>query len=117
MWQPMADSSYSGFRFFAEYSITMQQTSLFMSQGDYLPEPLKMVVRKPEDYGTTFEPLIRLDDTESQALMDTLWASGLRPSFRGSDSSIVEAKDAHLNDLRAILNRVTGDFHEPEGTK
>jgi hypothetical protein len=111
MWHPIADSSYSGFRFFAEYSITMQRTSLYMSQGDYLPAPIKMVKRKPEDMGTTFEPLIRLDDTDSQALMDTLWSSGLRPSCRGGDSSIVEAKDANLRDLREILNRLTGDFH------
>lgn len=112
MWQPMETSAYSGFRFFAEYSINMQRTSLFMSQGEYIPEPLKMVKRKPEDFGSTFEPLIRLNDTEAQALMDTLWVAGLRPSCRGSDSSIVEAKDANLRDLRAVLNRVTGNFGE-----
>jgi hypothetical protein len=58
-----------------------------------------------------------MNDTEGQALMDALWVAGLRPDCRGSDSSIVEAKDANLRDLRAILNRVTGDFHEPEGVK
>jgi hypothetical protein len=47
------------------------------------------------------------------ALMDALWAAGLRPNCRGADSSIVEAKDAHLGDLRAILDRVTGTLKLP----
>jgi hypothetical protein len=91
----------------------MQRTSLFMSQGDYVPEPMKMVKR--ESPGTIPEPLMRMNDTEGQALMDALWAAGLRPNCRGRDSSIVEAKDAHIGDLRAILNRITGDLHaKPE---
>ena len=111
MWQPTMNTPYSGFRFFAEYSAAMQRTSLFMSQGDYVPEPIKMVKR--ESPGTIMEPLTRLNDTESQALMDALWAAGLRPNCRGSDSSIVEAKDAHISDMRSILRRLTGTLELP----
>jgi hypothetical protein len=80
-----------------------------MSQGDYIPEPIKMVKR--EDWGSPSAPLITLNDAEAQALIDALWNAGLRPSCRGSESGIVEAKDAHIGDLRSLLNRITGDLH------
>jgi hypothetical protein len=92
--------------------VATQRTDLFVAQGthnSHVATPVQMVKR--EDFGAPFDPMIRLDDTASQALMDALWDAGLRPSARGCESDLVEAKDAHIGDLRALLNRVTGEFH------
>jgi hypothetical protein len=53
-------------------------------------------------------PTISFSDREGnpmQGLLDVLWDSGIRPSNDRmiADSLVIDAKDAHLFDLRTIL--------------
>lgn len=54
----------------------------------------------PEDETT---PTLELRRDEVQSLMDELWFAGFRPSNVPNGSDVLNAKDAHIADLRKAL--------------
>ena len=60
-------------------------------------------------------PTMKLDEDEIQRVMDDLWNAGIRPSHAGSASDVIEAKDAHIADMR--LNSIVLDRHVTALTK
>ena len=55
-------------------------------------------------------PTLRLHDEEAQALMDDLWAAGIRPTEAAGSAGAMAAVQEHLKDLRRIV------FDEPPAT-
>ena len=96
-----------GFRFFMEYDPCLQGMSLYL----YRREPYKLcettqVARldwyEPEA-GSRYSPTLLCDPESMQCLFNALWERGYRPSGNVRPEAIVEAKDAHIEDLRKIL--------------
>ena len=48
-------------------------------------------------------PTLRLASDEAQQIMNELWRCGMRPRDGSGALAHVEAQQAHLNDLRAIV--------------
>jgi len=48
-------------------------------------------------------PLCRLEMEEAQALMDDLWAAGLRPSEGTGSAGALAATQKHLDDMRRLV--------------
>jgi hypothetical protein len=63
----------------------------------------------------TFNPAsFQLDPDAAQALMDTMWQSGLRPSDGTASTGQLKATENHLADMKKLLYGVlTQDFITP----
>ncbi|MFP4598035.1 MAG: hypothetical protein ACLFVJ_07275 [Persicimonas sp.] len=72
----------------------------WVRSGEYW-EKIEEGAALPADY----KPAIRLQRGAAQQLMDDLWRAGLRPEGVKSASDVVEAKDAHIDDLRRVIFR------------
>lgn len=68
----------------------------------WVPEEIKW---KRQDEGMIRpDAAIRLEGNKSvQKLFDDLYALGLRPSDGKNNDAVIVAKDAHIDDLRAIM--------------
>ncbi len=53
-------------------------------------------------------PTFRLPFDDAQALMDALWAQGIRPVEGQGSAGQLAAVQAHLNDMRAIASNNLG---------
>lgn len=51
-------------------------------------------------------PFLSLRDEEAKSLMDSLWDAGIRPTASRDRVETIAAKDAHIADLKSILDRV-----------
>lgn len=71
-------------------------------------EPLAFVVAQPAVFAPLLPdaaesaPLVRLQREEAQALMDQLWACGIRPAEGNGSAGAMTAAQAHLQDMRTI---------------
>ncbi len=54
------------------------------------------------------EPSFTMDPKRAQELMDSLWASGLRPTEGAGTAGAMAATQRHLGDLRQILFETLG---------
>lgn len=74
------------------------------SEGQFgaIVEPA--VIRRLEatDSGCYIEPVLRLDDTGAQQLMDELWRCGLRPSEGSGSAGSLAATERHLADMKSV---------------
>jgi len=52
------------------------------------------------------EPALRLEQHEAQNLMDELWRAGIRPTNGAGSSGQLAATERHLEDMRALTNRL-----------
>ena len=52
---------------------------------------------------TPVQPLLEVDPTDAQQLMDELWHCGLRPSEGTGSAGSLAATERHLNDMRKIV--------------
>ena len=50
-------------------------------------------------------PLMHLDATAAQQLMDELWRAGIRPTDGGSTMGQYSAMQRHLNDMRKLAGK------------
>lgn len=71
----------------------------------HVAEPLTMV---PVKQHCIINPTMTLSEDDAKQMMDNLWNAGLRPSHAGSASDIINAKDAHLEDMRAQAKMLGG---------
>ena len=85
------DVSYMG-------SFALAIVAMDRGQVTHVAEPLTMVPL--ESSCTMINPTLRMTDENAQALMNTLWNYGMRPSRAGSAADLISAKDAHLVDMR-----------------
>lgn len=92
-------------RFHCEYSLYADSFSLHIGQGNPLNAVAKPVEFEPHDPGTVRadHPALRLRHEEVQALIDTLWSAGLRPTQGKQSEGVTAAQARHLEDMRALV--------------
>lgn len=108
-----------GIRFHAEYNLSWQEFHVWLAEqrDGPLRRCTNLVMTSIEDDpGKPWEPTMRLSVAEVQALMDTLWAAGVRPSDQkhkhddgptvAAKDQVIAAKDEHINDLRRVAFEV-----------
>jgi hypothetical protein len=96
-----------GFRFFAEYDICQQGMALYIARR----EPRNLIETHQvahlewttPDCGARYSPTLLCAPESMQCLFNALWERGFRPSSPLRPDAIVEAKDAHIEDLRTII--------------
>jgi len=59
---------------------------------------------KQETDGVMIDPVVRLNRSHIQQLMDELWMNGYRPSRGVSSAGQLESTQAHLNDMRVLAS-------------
>ena len=59
--------------------------------------------RKVGLYDTVDSPLITINGTEAQGLMDELWRAGIRPKNGEGSVGQIGATERHLADMRALV--------------
>lgn len=68
-----------------------------------VPEPMTMkVISAAEKPLHRLEPVMRLDMSAAQKLMDELWNLGIRPTEGHGSTGQLAATQAHLQDMRTI---------------
>jgi hypothetical protein len=60
---------------------------------------IKMVEADPNTYSP---PTLQIDEAQAQALMDDLWAAGLRPAEGSGSAGSLLATQRHLADMRQL---------------
>lgn len=88
------------------YNALRQGVDLYFLKRDTFHDTTK--IAKPAEFvdydpGQVVEPTAFIPDGGFQKLMDALWRTGVRPTDSARLDSVVEAKDAHITDLRNIL--------------
>lgn len=78
--------------------------SLYMRQrahegAFYVAEPLTLKTRAAGEFTL---PMVTLDTTSAQQLMDELWGCGLRPSEGTGSAGSLAATERHLKDMQTI---------------
>lgn len=68
--------------------------------GLRVAQPVTMAEVEP---GSFVEPFLRLAPHEAQALMDSLWDCGLRPSEGSGSAGALAATQRHLEDMRRLV--------------
>ncbi len=70
-------------------------------------EPIVFRDSLPEEEGTARKPSLRISPASATELMNSLWRAGFRPDPACRDESgAMDAKNAHIEDLRAIAYHV-----------
>lgn len=64
------------------------------------------VMMEEKEEGVWVEPTFRLEITEAQALMDSLWDCGLRPTNAKPQDGELSATRLHLQDERELAKRL-----------
>jgi len=91
-------------RIYAEKSIQSQAINLYVIREDGKIGRLEFDERLD---GCFSPPTLRLPDrsSEAQALMDRLWACGLRPTEGSGSAGALAATERHLADLRTLVEK------------
>jgi len=105
---PQSGFTRDGFRFFVEYDICRQGVALYVARRNphNLVEHTQLANLQWEDHddGSIFAaPTLVCDPESMQHLFNALWERGFRPSSPLRQDAIIEAKDAHIEDLRTII--------------
>ena len=58
--------------------------------------------------GNAYPPVMYIDYTVAQQLMDSLWDCGVRPTEGAGSAGAMKAVQEHLQDMRKIASKVTG---------
>jgi hypothetical protein len=86
-------------KFFAQRQVIMDAIDLHLLHGDDIATDVIFVRRNPSAIA---KPLISLDMTEAQRLMDVLWDCGLRPTEGSGSAGSLAATERHLADMRTL---------------
>jgi len=105
-----------GLRFHVEYNLSWQRFHVWLQRalGDgstprlVKPFQLELVPEQPD--GEATPPTLELTHPEVQALLDSLWDAGVRPTdwgklptdVAGVKDEVIRAMQAHINDLRVV---------------
>lgn len=103
-------------RFHAEYSLSSDAYRLLIMRGrESVAAPIEFV---PHERGTWAPEHLQLEQHEAQALIDTLWSAGLRPTQGRQSEGVTAAQDRHLQDMRAIaFAKLKVEPPTPEGKR
>ncbi len=74
---------------------------VYEKHGDRL-SVARAVQLETVESGAFIEPTMRLNMTEAQELMDSLWHCGLRPSEGSGSAGAMAATEKHLADMQKI---------------
>jgi hypothetical protein len=70
----------------------------------FLAKPVTMELQEESDcHASMPEPTFVLRPEEAQALMDSLWTCGLRPSEGSGSAGAMAATQKHLEDMRTLV--------------
>ena len=70
-------------------------------------EPIVFREVLPEEEGLAREPSLKMSPASANELMNRLWEAGFRPDPKFRDESgAMDAKNSHIDDLRAIAFHV-----------
>ncbi len=91
-------------RIFAEYSPAGDAYNLYVVRED---GKVGTLVFEEHEFGEFTPPTFRLParSNEAQALMDRLWACGLRPTEGKGSAGAMAATERHLADLRILVEK------------
>ncbi len=100
----------TGLRFHCEYSLYLDSYSLHIASLDWVAGEQTRAYAKPLEFEAAqaaglvapFQPALTFRDGEAQALIDTLWSAGLRPTQGKQSEGVTAAQDRHLQDMRAL---------------
>ena len=79
-----------------------------VKNGEFRGMALGPIVFTNTEPGTYTEPLMRMEPTEAQRLMDALWNAGLRPANGEGSIGQIGAMQKHMDDMRAIAAKSLG---------
>ncbi len=81
------------------------QDRAWNARGNYLAYglPVQMQMVKPDEIGTAPLATFGLEQAAAQALMDSLWQCGLRPSEGTGSAGAMAATQRHLEDMRQLV--------------
>lgn len=71
--------------------------------GIGVAEPLVIKLSNPEDLYVEPMPTFTLLPEEAQALMDSMWDAGLRPTEGSGSAGAMAATQRHLEDMRTLV--------------
>lgn len=86
-------------KFYAQRQIIMDAIDLHLLDGDSIATNITFERRNP---AAIVQPLLQLQMTEAQRLMDALWDCGLRPTEGSGSAGSLAATERHLADMRAL---------------
>lgn len=70
-----------------------------VTQGDHVATLIEM---QRIEKGREYQPVLRIDKSEAQTLMDDLWIAGIRPTEGSGSAGSLRATEKHLEDMRKI---------------
>ncbi len=68
-----------------------------------LMQPVEFKVTEPADEGIETRAAMAMSKESLQALMDEIWAAGIRPSEGSGSAGSLAATERHLADMRALV--------------
>lgn len=86
-------------KFYAQRQIIADAVDLHLLNGDYIAREITFTKR---DDGQVTPPILSLEMSEAQHLMDVLWDCGLRPSEGSGSAGSLAATEKHLADMRKL---------------
>ena len=91
--------------FFAQRNIYSDRISLGIGERDYKGALVIVhgLTREVHETGQPSEPTMELTHEEARALMDELWAAGVRPSNGEGNAGQLGATEKHLEDMRRLV--------------
>lgn len=94
--------------FYAQRAPFGRGIAIYMSQviGDELFVANDVVLSKAIE-GEMSRPMVDLDLTAAQQLMDELWLCGLRPTEGSGSAGSLAATERHLADMRRLVFKET----------
>lgn len=69
--------------------------------GLFVAQPVDYILELDE--GKMPEPMLNIRSEEAQALMDSLWDAGLRPTAGSGSAGAMDATLRHLEDMRYLV--------------
>lgn len=104
---PQSGFTRDGYRFFSVYDVSRAGVSIYISRRDphKLVEHTQIAKLEWEDHewNEPVAPSFCCDPDSMQHLFNSLWELGFRPPSTVRPDAIIEAKDAHIEDLRTII--------------
>jgi len=79
-----------------------------------LAKPIIMERQEEKDICVMPDPTFVLRPEEAQALMDSLWTCGLRPSEGSGSAGAMAATQKHLEDMRTLVFKPSPRLMTPE---
>lgn len=83
----------------AAYELQSNAVAVYLVERDAIATNVQFEKREP---GAFYDPAFRLSMEDAQALMDQLWAAGLRPVEGRQSQGMAQAQARHLEDMRQI---------------